>query len=97
MIQRAQASGLAAAYRLGDQAVDLAAIHKIRSIAEHINALAHQAQQLVEAFPTLGVNSTTFNAIRGQVGLACWELELALAALPLDLVAGERAAESEKR
>jgi hypothetical protein len=81
-----QHQALANEQRGQDQTLDLAAIQKIRALAAHINALAYQAQQLVDAFPTLGVNSSTFNAIRGQVGLAAWELDLALAALPLDVI-----------
>lgn len=69
--------------------VDLAAIAKLRAIAGDVARLALEGEQLANAFPSLEVNPTLFAAVRGQMGMAWHELELALAALPLELVNGE--------
>lgn len=67
--------------RLADAAesADRDAIEKMRVCVEEISRIAHAAEQVAAANPSLGVSSSLFGAMRSAAGLAYWRLDLAAA------------------
>lgn len=72
--------------READGEVDAAAIDKVRRLVADLARISFEAEALVLAIPTIGVTPATLGAIRGQIGMIWHELELARAALPLEVV-----------
>lgn len=67
--------------RRQDPEVSREAVAQLRAAVFRLDKIAHQGQQLADAFPGLNVRSVAFSSIRAQLGLIWHELELAEAAL----------------
>jgi hypothetical protein len=65
-----------------DRKTDREALLALRVLVGDMARLSKQAEQIAHAVPTCGVDTLALGAIRTQVGMAWWSLDLAEAQLP---------------